>query len=140
MPRWVRFLCCSLTGVLLAVPGLILTAYWQEGRPGFWLALLQFAATSAFWGLLILCLLLVAGGLLAGRGLIRLADLSDPMAGFLTTGSLALGYIAFLTAANASLWGGPSGALQRLWPAGALIALPFALAGSMASWLWGRLE
>jgi hypothetical protein len=141
MPRWARFLSCSLTGLLLCLIGFLLTAYWWEGNATtYWPLLLNFMAMPDFWSLVSLFGLLCAGALLLGRIAVHLYGMAGAMAGLLCGALVALAYAAFLISLHAADWGGWSPSLQKSWPSAALFALPFALSGAFTTWLWERLD
>lgn len=140
MPRWARFLACSLTGFLITLSGVLLSAYTVEPLPHFWSGLQEFITTPDFRLLCWLFALLAALGLLLGRIIANLWGWPGAIAGCLAGGGLALCYIAFLLASQLPAWGGWAAAWPRVWPAAGYIILPFALAGALGSWLWERLE
>jgi len=140
MPRWARFLSCTFTGLLLSLPGFLLAAYYHEERSDFWSHLQEFLTTPAFWALVWLFAGVAAATLLLGRLLVNLYDLWSSLAGMIAGATLALAYIAFLLSTQVEAWGGPAALISRLWPAGGLIALPLALAGSFTTWLWDRFD
>lgn len=140
MPRWARFLCCTVTGQVLAFGGVLLAALAVEQAPRFWSALQGFAGTPAFWFLFVLYGAVAAAAILAARALVNLYAMPAPAAGLAAGALLALCYMAALTAGNLTWWGGWAGAWPRLWPAAVWFGLPFAGAGSVASWLWERLD
>ncbi|WP_374711995.1 hypothetical protein [Symbiobacterium terraclitae] len=140
MPRWARFLCCTVTGQLLSFAGVLLAAGAVEQAPRFWTALQSFTGTPAFWSLFTVYGAVAAASVLAARALVNLYGLPAPAAGLAAGTLLALCYVAALTGANLTWWGGWAGAWTRLWPAAAWFALPFAGAGSLANWLWERLD
>jgi len=139
MPRWARFLSCTLTGSVLALAGVLLVTAWLEGGPSFWSQVMAFAGTPAFWSMALLFALLVAVALLLARLAAHLCQLNSAAAGALAGAFLAILYGAFLLAAHAADWGGAAAGLHRAWPAVPLFALPFALAGGLMAWLWDRL-
>jgi hypothetical protein len=140
MPRWARFLSCSLTGLLLSLSGFLLAACAQERTTRFWSGLQAFLTTPEFWSLVWLFALVAALSLLVGRVLVHLWGLPASVGGFLSGGALALCYIAFLLAGQVPEWGGWAAAWPRIWPALGWISLPFALSGSLTNWLWERLD
>lgn len=140
MPRWARFLSCSFTGLLLTLCGFFLAAHWFEGRPGYWRGLLDYLTTPAFWSLVLLFGLLSGVGLIIARVAVNLYGLPDAVAGLVSGALVAVVYAAFLLAAHAPEWGGTAVGLHKAWPAGAVFALPFALAGAFTTWLWDRLD
>jgi len=140
MPRWARFLSCTLTGLLLSLVGFILAAFATERAPHFWSGLRGFIATPEFRDLCLLFGLMAAAALISGRILARLSGLGGSQAGFLAGSILALCYVAFLLASQVPIWGGWAGAWHRIWPAAVWMAMPFALAGALQNWLWERLE
>lgn len=137
MPRWARFLSCSFTGFLVSLVGLFVAAYLYEGNSAFWQGAINFAGSPAFWSLAGLVGLLMVGALLLARLLVRLYRLTGGLAGLLSGAALALLYATFLVATHAWDWGG---FLHKAWPAALVFALPFALAGGFATWLWDRLD
>lgn len=139
MPRWARFLSCTLTGLVLSLVGFLLAAYATERAPYFWSGLRGFLATPQFRDLCLLFGLFAAAALAVGRLLTHLSGLSGIQAGFLAGGMLALCYVAFLLASQVPIWGGWAGAWPRIWPAALWMALPFAVAGAFQNWLWERL-
>lgn len=139
MPRWARLLSCSFTGLLLSLTGFLVAAYAQEPLPRFWSGLQEFLTTPAFWSLVWLFTLLTVMGLLVSRALVNLWGLPASFAGFLTGGALALCYVAFLLAGLMPAWGGWAASWHRLWPEAGYLALPFALGGTFANWLYERL-
>lgn len=140
MPRWARFLSCSLTGLLLCLIGFVLTAYWWEGNANYWPLLFNFMATRDFLYLLSLFGLLSAVALLLGRIAVNLYGMADGLAGLLMGALVALAYTSFLISLHAADWGGWSYSLQKSWPAAVLFALPFAISGAFTTWLWERLD
>lgn len=140
MPRWVRFLSCSFTGLLLALTGFFLAAYWWEGGAGYWQAVITFMSTPAFWYLAALSALLVAVSLFLGRLAVYLYGLPNGIAGLLAGFLVAAGYTLFLLSAHAESWGGMVGGLQKNWPSAAIFALPFTLSAGFTGWLWDRLD
>lgn len=140
MPRWARFLSCSLTGLLISLTGFVLAAYGQERATGFWGGMQEFLTTPEFWSLVWLCALIAGAALLLGRIVANLWGWAAGLSGFLAGGALALCYVAFLLASHLDEWGGWRAALPRIWPASAWLSLPFALAGAFATWLWEQLE
>lgn len=140
MPRWARFLSCGFTGLLLSLTGFVLAAYSQEGAPRFWSGMQEFLTTPEFWSLVWLFALITAGGLLVGRLLVNLWGVAASLAGVVSGLALALCYVAFLLASQLPDWGGWGAALTRIWPAAGWFALPFALSGGFAGWLWERLD
>jgi hypothetical protein len=140
MPRWARFLSCSVTGLLVSLGGLIATARWQDGSSHFWRGLFEFVTTPGFWYLVALLGLIAAATTLFARITVHLSTLSGGAAGLMTGGVTALVYAAFLVAAHAHEWGGAAGALQKAWPDALYLAAPFALSGMVAGHLWDRLS
>jgi|GEM_PF-1909034 len=140
MPRWARFLCCTITGQALAFGGVLLAAWAAEQAPRFWSALKDFAGTPAFWTLFLLYGAIAAAAVLTARAIVNLYGLPAPAAGLVAGALLSLCFTAALTAANLSWWGGWTSTWPRLWPAAVWFALPFAGAGSVANWLWERLD
>lgn len=140
MPRWARFLSCSLTGLLLCLIGFLLTAYWWEGNAGYWQLLLNFMAMTGFWYLVSLFGVLCAAALLLGRIAVNLYGMPDAMGGLIAGALVALVYAVFLISLHAEDWGGWSNSLQKSWPSAALFAMPFALTGAFTTWLWERLD
>lgn len=139
MPRWARFLSCTVTGTLLSCGGVLLAAAAAERSPGFWRAFQAFAVTPAFWGMLLLFGALSAGVVAAGRALVHLYGLPAETAGATGGAALAACYLAALVSGHLQAWGGWEGTLPRLWPAALWLALPFAASGAAAGWLWNRL-
>lgn len=140
MPRWARFLSCTLTGSLLAFGGVLLAAGAVERPPHFWRAFQAFAVTPAFWTLLLLFVLLAAGAVTAARALVNLYALHPVAAGAIGGALLAACYIAALVSGHMPGWGGWEGTLPRLWPAAVWMAAPISAAGAAAGWLWERLD
>ena len=140
MPRWARFLACTVTGGALALGGVLLAAYLTEPAPHFWSGFVAFAATRAFRGLVLLFGVIAAVVVLVTRALVNLCGLPEAVAGFLAGSALALCYTAALTASHLQVWGGWVGVSARLWPGAAWFGLPFALAGALVGWLWERLD
>lgn len=140
MPRWARFLSCSFTALLTSLAGFLLVAYWYEGGAGYFRALLAFMAEPGFWHLVFIFALMAAATLLAGRLGVHLYRLDSPAAGALAGGLVALVYITVLLSMHASTWGGLLRGVKRVWPAGALFALPLVLSGGLVNWLWDRLD
>lgn len=140
MPRWVRFLSCTFTGLALSLVGALLAAGWWEGGAGFGPALLNFLSTAAFWYLVGLFGLLAMITLLLGRIAVNLYGLADAVGGVLAGALVALVYGAFLVATHASDWGGMLVALQRSWLPALIFTLPVALSGGFTGWLWQRLD
>lgn len=139
MPRWARFLSCTITGLLMSLVGIVLTAYAQERIPRFWSSLQEYLVTPEFWSLVWLFALLSAVGLVMSRVVCNLSGLPASFAGFLTGGAVAFCYVAFLLAGHLPEWGGWAAAWPRIWPAAGYLALPFAVGGGAANWLWERL-
>lgn len=139
MPRWARFFSCGLTAVLLSLAGLALSARYREGGPDFWRQMWEFIATPEFRSLLLLCAVLSGGALVLGRALGRVYGLAAAPSGFVAGAVVAGCYVSFLVASRAAEWGGWQAALMRAWPDGLFLALPFAVAGAVAGWLWERL-
>ncbi|HEY3368488.1 MAG TPA: hypothetical protein VGK74_25820 [Symbiobacteriaceae bacterium] len=140
MPRWARFLSCSFTGLLLSLLGFLLAAHWWEGGASFWAGLLDFVAAPAFWYLVSLFALLSGVGLILARVIVHLYELPDPVAGLMAGALVATIYVAFLLAAHAADWGGLAPGIHKVWPAGAVFAVPFGLSGAFTTWLWDRLD
>jgi hypothetical protein len=140
MPRWVRFLSCSFTGLLLSLTGLLLVAYWWEGGAGFWRSLPDFATTPDFWHVVLLMGLCAAVTLLMARLAVHVYGFAGPVAGFLAGGAVALAYAAFLVSTHTGEWGGVGPGLHRAWPSGGLLAAAFGVAGAFTTWLWDRLD
>lgn len=140
MPRWARFLSCTLTGLLFSVVGFLLLADSVERKPNFWAEVVNFLGTIEFLSLVLLFILLTALTILLGRIGVNLYGMADGPAGFLAGGLVAMAHGAFLVSTYAADWGGLTIALQKVWPAAALFVLPFALSGAVANWLWDRLE
>jgi len=140
MPRWVRFLSCTVTGAVLSFGGVLLAAVAAERPPGFWRALQAFAVTPGFWALALLFCLLAAGAVAAARALVSLYGLPPAAAGALGGAVLATCYLAALVSRHLDAWGGWEGTLPRLWPAALWTALPFAASGAASGWLWERLD
>jgi hypothetical protein len=132
MPRWIRFLSCTFTGLMLSLLGFLATAYWWEGGPSFMQGLLNFLPTSAFWTLVGSFGLVAGIALVGARVLIHLTGMAVGLAGFIAGGSAAAVCAMFLVASQ--------GGMIRLWPASAVFALPFALTGVVTTWLWERLD
>jgi len=137
MPRWARFVSCSFTGFLVSLVGLFVAAYLYEGRSNYWQSAISFAGSPVFWYLAGVVGLLMVGALLLARLLVRFYPLPGALAGTLAGSALALLYATFLVATHAREWGG---LLHRVWPAALVLALPFALSGGFAAWLWDRLD
>ncbi|HYG57369.1 MAG TPA: hypothetical protein VD902_04820 [Symbiobacteriaceae bacterium] len=140
MPRWARFLSCSFTGLLLAVVGFLVAAYWWEGDARYWQAAVDFAASPAFWYLTAVFALLMAVSLVVARLAVRLYRMPSVPAGVLSGALVALGYTLFLVSTHADTWGGVLPGLYKLWPAAAVFAAPFALSAGFTAWLWERLD
>lgn len=140
MPRWARFLSCSLTGLLLSLIGFFVAAGWWEGEAGFWESVVTFLPTPEFWYTVLLFGLLATVSLLLGRIAVNLYGLAGSTGGFFAGGLVAVAYGAFLVSSHLGDWGGLSAAVQKAWPTGAVFAAPFALSGAVTVWLWDRLE
>jgi hypothetical protein len=132
MPRWIRFLSCTFTGLMLSLFGFLAIAYWWEGGPSFMQGLLNFLPTSAFWTLVASFGLVAAVALVGARVLIHMTDMAVGLAGFIAGGSVAAVCASFLAASQ--------GGMIKLWPTGLVFALPFALTGVVTTWLWERLD
>lgn len=139
MPRWARFFSCSLTALLLSVSGLVLSAHYREGGPDFWREVWEYLATPDFRSLLLLCAVLSGCAVLLGRLLGRIYGAAGASAGFLAGGVVAGCYVALLLATRSAEWGGWQASILRAWPDAVWLALPFAVGGGVASWLWDRL-
>jgi len=140
MPRWARFLSCTLTGLLCSVVGFLVVADWVERKPNFWAEVVNFLGTTEFLSLILLFLCLTAMTMFVGRAGVNYYGIAGGPAGFLAGGLIAMAYGAFLVSTYAADWGGLTIALQKVWPAAALFVLPFAVSGAIANWLWDRLE
>lgn len=140
MPRWARFVSCTMTGLLLSLTGFLAVASWWEGGQGYWLQLLGFLGRAEFWSLVWLFTLLSAGSIIGARGVVHLNGLSDGWAGLAAGSAVGLICVAFLVAAHAPDWGGLLASVARTWPDGPLFAAPVALSGAITSWLWARLD
>jgi hypothetical protein len=140
MPRWARFVSCTVTGLLVALAGFALAGYWWEGGAGFWQSWLDFMATPAFRGLVLRFGLLLAAGLLLARLWVHYYPTTGSMAGLITGGLTGLAYALALTVTYAGRWGGLAAGLQKSWPAMLLFGLAFGLGGSVSGWLWERLD
>jgi len=140
MPRWARFVSCSFTGLLFSLAAFMLTAFWREGRPGFWLSVLDFLATPSFWSLMLLFAIMTGAALLTARALVKLCGLPAGVAGGVAGCVVAGAYVLFLMASHAPDWGGLAAAARRSWIDSALFLLPFTLGGSLTAWLWERLD
>jgi hypothetical protein len=140
MPRWARFVSCSFTGLLIAMVGFFFAAWWREGGPGYWQAVIEFVATPAFWYLAGLFGAMAGISLLLARAGANVYGTKGPVPGFLAGAAVALAYSFFLISAHAADWGGFALALQRSWLSVLLLTLPVALAGGFVSWLWDRLD
>lgn len=140
MPRWARFLSCTVTGAVLSFGGVLLAAALAERPQGFWKALQAFAVTPGFWALALLFCGLAAGAVAAARALVALYGLPPAAAGTLGGAALAACYLAALVSGHLHAWGGWEGTLPRLWPAALWMALPFAASGAASGWLWERLD
>mgnify|MGYP001263529815 FL=1 len=140
MPRWARFLSCTVTGALLSLGGVLLAAAAAERPPEYWRALQAFAVTPAFLGLVLFFVLLAAGTVATARALAGLYGLPAAAAGVIGGTVLAACYMAVLVSAHLPAWGGWEGTLPRLWPSALWVAAPFAASGAAAGWLWERLD
>ncbi len=140
MPRWARFLSCTITGSLLTFGSVLAAAAAVERPHAFWRSFQAFAVTPAFWRLLLLFVLLAAGAVAAGRAIVHLYGLPPAAAGAIAGAVLAACYMAALVSGHLPGWGGWEGALPRVWPAALWMALPFTASGAAAGWLWERLE
>jgi hypothetical protein len=140
VPRWVRFLSCSFTGLLISLLGFFLAVSWYEGGHNYWRSLVDFAGTSGFWYLTALFGLLVAAGLLIARLAVHFVGLADAVAGMAAGAVPAAMYAVFLVAAHAGDWGGWAVSLQKSWAAAGVFIAPFALGGGFTAWLWHRLD
>lgn len=139
MPRWARFLSCTLTGLLISLTSFLMAAYWYEGGGTFWAQVAAFLVTSEFVNLVLLFGFLTAFTVLLGRAAANLYGMAGGAAGFVAGAGVSLAYGAFLISAQSADWGGLMPALQRVWPAVGYFVLPFALGGTVATWLWERL-
>lgn len=140
MPRWVRFLSCSLTGLLVSLTGFLLTAWWWEGGPRYWAQVMDFIPTGAFLGLVTLFGVVVVVTLVLARLMVGVYDLGGAFAGLLSGLLVALAYAVFLVSSHLENWGGLLLGVRKAWPDAAVFGLPFAFAGAVVTWLWDRLD
>ncbi len=139
MPRWARFLSCTITGLLLSLIGFFMVAYWREGGPEFWPNVFDFLATAAFWGLAWLFVILSALTLVLARVGVKIYGLGAAVSGILSGLLVALAYASFLIASHAPDWGGLAASIIKVWPSAVAFSVPLALSGAMTDLLWERL-
>ncbi|HWI66683.1 MAG TPA: hypothetical protein VNT75_33130 [Symbiobacteriaceae bacterium] len=142
MPRLVRFLSCTVTGLLLALVGFFVVVYLYEdgARAHYWQSLISFTGSPVFWLLTGVFGLLMASALVLARVLVRFYPLSDGLAGLIGGLAAALCYAVFLVATHAREWGDWASVWSKAWPAGFFFALPLALSGGFAAWMWRRFD
>ena len=142
MPRWVRFLSCSVTGLLLALVGFFVAVYlYDDGaRAHYWQSLIRFTGSPVFLLLAGVFGLMMAGALLMARVLVRLYAVSDGVAGLIGGTAAALCCVVFVVTTHARDWGGWVSVWSKVWPAGLVFALPVALSGGFTAWMWRRLD
>lgn len=140
MPRGIRFLSCSFTGLLISLLGFLMAAYWYEGGRDYWQAAIDFTATAGFWYLAGLFALLGAVALIGARLAVYLVGLADAVAGICAGAAVAFVYAFFLITSHAQAWGGLAIALQKSWAPALAFTAPFALSGGFTAWLWHRLD